>query len=359
MNRISIFAVCALFCGFHMADAGVLTSEQKLEKVKAHNEAFQALNEKVRDPFVLKGPDGFFYMTGTTAGTSWGETAGIKIWKSRDLAEWKDLGFVWELERDGKDDWFFDVPLKRTGPMRERTIWAPEIHCMNGTWWVPLSANTGGHSLLKSTTGRIEGPYDALPLMDGPHNIDSHLYEENGEVYYCYQADFIAKMKPDMSGLAEEKTKLKHKGNHPLGYEGILMLKIGDKYLHIASGRYGYEPTDTYDLYYTVSKNLYGPYGKRRMALKNAGHGNLFQDHEGRWWSTAFDHEFFTEGMQNWSLWLVPVEIEETEDDLIIRSKDPRFQPSEDDQRVVEELSKTGPPAAWKGKARWWRPEGK
>ena len=197
-------------------------------------------------------------------------------------------------------------------------------------------------------------------MMDGPINIDSHLFQDvDGSIYYCWQGDFIAKMKPDMSGLAEAKTTLQHDGKHQMGYEGILILKVGDKYLHIASGRYGYEPTDTYDLYYAVSKNLYGPYGKRRMALKNAGHGNLFQDNEGRWWCTAFDHEFFDKDMKNWSLWLVPVEIEETVDDVLIRSLDPRFQPSEEDQKAVKELSKSGPPVEWEGKAHWWRPKEK
>ena len=63
MNRILMVVMALSLNGF----ACVLTTEEKREKIAAHNEAFQALNERVRDPFVLKGPDGWFYITGTTA----------------------------------------------------------------------------------------------------------------------------------------------------------------------------------------------------------------------------------------------------------------------------------------------------
>lgn len=339
--------------------AKLLTVEEKLEKVDSHEEAFQALNERVRDPFVLKGPDGYFYMTGTTAGTNWGETVGVRLWRSENLAEWEDLGFVWKLFEDGQDQgsWHFDIPSKFKDSKNPKAIWAPEIHYLKGNWWIPHCLNGGGHGLLKSTSGDPTGPYTALPSISNK-GIDSHLFQDNDNtIYYLWQSEMIAEMDSEMVSLAESPLRLKHDGNHRMGYEGILLLKIGDKYLHIASGRYGYEPSDTYDLYYAVSKSLKGPYGKRRMALKNAGHGNLFQDKQGRWWCTAFDHEFVSKHMEKWSLWLVPIEIEESEDDLLIRSKDPRFQPNEVDQQVVSELAHSGPPREWKGKMPWWRPE--
>ena len=344
---------------FTTSRAEVLTVEEKFEKVDAHAEAFQALNERVRDPFVLNGPDGYFYMTGTTAGTHWGDTVGVRLWRSKNLAEWEDFGFVWKLFEDdtAQRSWHFDQSSKFTDSKNPKAIWAPEIHFLNGNWWIPHCLNGGGHGLLKSTTGSPSGPYVALPSI-ALKGIDSHLFQDDDDsTYYLWQSDMIAKMEPDMESLAESPSQLKHDGKHRLGYEGILLLKIGGKYLHIASGRYGYEPSDTYDLYYAVSRNLRGPYGKRRMALKNAGHGNLFQDHQDRWWCTAFDHEFVSEHMEKWSLWLVPLEIEETEDDLLIRSKDPRFQPAEEDQQVVSELARSGPPREWKGKVPWWRPK--
>lgn len=336
----------------------ILTASEKLTLLESRTKAFQALNEKIRDPFINIGPDGRYYLTGTTAGSHWGETVGIRVWRSDDLAEWEDLGFVWELEKDGKpaNSWHFQREPKNPEFKNPRAIWAPEIHYLSGTWWLPHCMNGGGHGLLKSTTGKVEGPYEALPAI-GMNQIDPFLFKDGNEVFYCWQADKLAKMNPAMDSLVEEVTELQHDGNHPLGYEGIFMMKMGNKYVHIASGRYGYEPTNTYDLYYAISDNLYGPYGKRRMAIKNAGHGNLFQDNAGNWWSTAFDHEFTTDEMERWSLWLVPVEIMETENDVLFKVLDERFAPTQEDQDFVKQLATEGVPNEWKDKRPWWRPE--
>ena len=360
INKIVLIFALLLLTGPGCAEKNTaknykpLTTDEKRQLIENHDTAFQALNEKVRDPFVILGPDGFYYLTGTTAGSHWGDTIGIRLWKSADLAEWQDLGFVWDLYKDGQPQksWHFSQKLRNPDFKNPRAIWAPEIHYLNGTWWITHCMNISGHGLLKSLSGKPEGPYKIMPMISGA-GIDAHLYQEGDSTYYLWGADLIAQMDQDMVGLTEEPIKLKHDGNHPLGYEGVLMMKFGDKYVHIASGRYGYEPTNTYDLYYAVSKNLKGPYGKRRMAIKNAGHGNLFKDKEGRWWSTAFDHEY----MNQWSLWLVPINVQETSDDVLFEVKDPRFRPTEQDHEFVKQLAVDGKPEAWQGKAPWWRPE--
>ncbi|WAJ71800.1 family 43 glycosylhydrolase [Catenovulum adriaticum] len=339
----------------------------KIKLLKAHNQAFNALDELVRDPFVKKGPDGYYYLTGTTAGKHWGDKAGVRLWRSKNLVDWQNLGLVWQLHLDGKqqNSWHYQKYIERTkasSKVKDQynpvAIWAPEIHYMQGTWWIPHSTDGGGHALLKSTSGLPQGPYQALPPMM-QRNIDSHLYQEGNDIYYAWQADFIGKMNADMTQLAEPTTKLAHLGKHEMGYEGILIEKIADKYLHIASGRYGYEPTDTYDLYYAVSKNLKGPYGKRRMMVKNAGHGNLVQDPYGKWWVTAFDHDYVKQagGKNRWNLWLVPIELTISRDDVVVTVLDPRFKPNEEDQAFVDKLAIEGIPEAWKKVKPWTLPE--
>ncbi|MEL7119525.1 MAG: family 43 glycosylhydrolase [Bacteroidota bacterium] len=333
-----------------------LTTAEKRAFLSSHDQAFQAFHARIRDPFIMLGPDNYYYLTGTTAGSHWGDTIGIHLWRSNDLAKWEDMGFVWDLHKDGKsaNSWHFQRTLneRQQGFKNPRAIWAPEIHFLNGTWWIPHCMNGGGHGLLKSTSGKPEGPYEVLAPVE-KRRIDAHLYQEDGNTYYAWQADQLVQLKNDLSAPAGNSLKLQHEGNHPLGYEGILLLKLEDKYLHIASGRYGYETTNTYDLYYAVSDKLEGPYGPRRMAIKNAGHGNLFKDKNGRWWSTAFDHEF----SKGWTLWLVPIDIKVTKNDILFAVKDARFRPNKEDQKTVQVLAKTGIPKEWEGKAPWYRPE--
>ncbi len=360
-----LFSLC-IFASFssraEYSDAeneNILSLDEKKVFLASHDKAFLVFNERIRDPFILKGPDDHYYLTGTTAGSHWGETIGIRLWRSANLIEWQDLGFVWDLYKDGKSQgsWHFDQPLRNPDFKNPRAIWAPEVHYLNGTWWLPHCMNIGGHGLLKSVSGKPEGPYQALPPIQ-KRLIDAHLYQENGETYYLWQADWYAKMDDEMLGLIDEPRQFAHDGKHPMGYEGVLLLKIGAKYVFVASGRYGYEPTNTYDLYYAVSDTLEGPYGKRRMAIKNAGHGNLFQDHEGRWWSTAFDHEYIHPGNpKRWNVWLVPIEIQETHRDVLFHVKDSRFRPNEEDHAFVKHLARAGIPKEWEGKSPWWRPE--
>ncbi len=324
----------------------------KLKALEEHNRAFITMGEKIRDPFILAAPDGNYYMTGTTAGTSWGDRVGVQIYKSSDLCEWEDLGYVWDLYRDGREGWYFNRPPKEANAnqMNPYAVWAPEVHYFNDTWWLTVSRNGGGNGLLKSTSGDIMGPYEEILHLDT--GIDSHLYKDGETVYYTYGYHQIAAMTPSMDGLKDKKfTTLEVPGKHPMGYEGILMLKYAEKYLWIASGRYGYEPTSTYDLYYSVSDKLDGKYSERRMAVKNAGHGNIIQDKKGNWWVTAFDNEFAT----NWNCWLVPINLIDKGDDVEIEVLDERYRPTPEDQAVVRELAVTGPNPEWEGNAKWWR----
>lgn len=346
----TLFAAAAV-----ISSASAETTSQKRELLKRHNKAFITLDYKIRDPFILDAKDGYYYLTGTTAGSNWGDTIGVKIWRSKDLCEWDDLGVVWDLNRDGNDSWYFNRPPHKPGDKRPYLVWAPEIHHFNDTWWLTVSRNGGGNGLLKSVTGKVEGPYETTDIHFD-RNIDSHLFCDNGTIYYTYGSCQIARMSEDMESLADDKfTQLKLPGKHPMGYEGILMMNYQGHYLWIASGRYGYEPSNTYDLYYAVSKSLTSGYSPRRMMIKNAGHGNIIQDRDGQWWSTAFDHEF----TDKWCCWLVPIDFKVVGDDVIVEVHDERFRPTEEDQDFVKRLAREGRPAEWEGKVHWWIPESK
>ncbi|MFW6255928.1 MAG: hypothetical protein ACOC54_03835, partial [Candidatus Sumerlaeota bacterium] len=60
----------------------------------------------LRDAAVTRAPDGTYYLTGTTPGIYEGRSPdfnnnrGVRVWSSRDLKSWTDLGLVWDLHKD-------------------------------------------------------------------------------------------------------------------------------------------------------------------------------------------------------------------------------------------------------------------
>ncbi|MBP7935975.1 MAG: family 43 glycosylhydrolase, partial [Phycisphaerae bacterium] len=168
----------------------------------------------LRDTSVCRGPDGTWYLTGTVP-PFWSYNEGIKIWKSKDMAAWEPLGMVW---RYGASPWH--KPYLEA----KKPLWAPEIHYLKGTFWLTYSlpgwdgtAKTSGSGLLKSTGGRAEGPYvDVQAAERMGDEIDASLFEDDdGSVYFLWHSGKIARMKADMSGLAEGYHWLKTTGADP------------------------------------------------------------------------------------------------------------------------------------------------
>jgi xylan 1,4-beta-xylosidase len=263
------------------------------------------LDTPLRDPSICRGPDGIYYLTGTSQ-PFWGynNQNGIRLWKSKDLRTWKPLGTVW---RYGSSPWH-DKYLKAKKP-----LWAPEIHYIKGTFWLTYSlpgwdgtGKTSGSGLLRSTTGKPEGPYaDVQPAKRIGDEIDASLFEDDdGTVYFVWHSGKIARMKPDMSGLAEPRHWLKTKVSDPdpkhhsplcagifgkesfdhVGYEGMFLFKAAGRYYFCCSEQIN----GRYSCMVATSKNIYGPYGPRYEAIPHGGHNTFFQDGRGQWWSTYF-----------------------------------------------------------------------
>ena len=260
----------------------------------------------LRDPSICMGPDSTWYLTGTI-----NPPEGIKVWRSYDLVKWESLGVVW---KPGASPWHKPY-LKQGIP-----LWAPEIHYINNTFWITYSmpgwnANdpesfdpkNSGCGLLKSTTGKPEGPYlDVQPDKRMGDEIDASLFQDDdGSVYFLWHSGKIAKMKPDMSGLAEPYHWLKltvgdpdpshHSSLCPLifgkdsfdhiGYEGMFMFKTNGLY-YLCGSDHG--EGGRYSCYIATSGNIYGPYSERYEALPYCGHSVFFQDGKKQWWSTFF-----------------------------------------------------------------------
>ncbi|BDI28447.1 hypothetical protein CCAX7_004980 [Capsulimonas corticalis] len=251
----------------------------------------------MRDPNICHSPDGFYYLTGTIdpadGHTSmWEANDGVPLWRSKDLIHWTSLGIVWSLERDAtwSRKW-----VSEGGGKPRRAVWAPEIHYFNGTYWIPYSMNYYEIGILKSQTGKPEGPYRDVKT-DGPivSGIDPSLFQDDdGKVYLLHDSFNIARLKPDLSALDEPDRKFTFTDNTYGWGEGIYLVKNHGRYIFINTidpmhNTDGKLP-DTYDNTSAVSTgSIYGPYTPRRRAIPHDGHNNLFQDSRGGWWSTYF-----------------------------------------------------------------------
>lgn len=66
--------------------------------------------------------------------------------------------------------------------------------------WITLSRNGGGNGLLKSVSGKVEGLY-VETAIHYDKGIDSHLFEDDGNVYYTLGYNRLAKMEEHMGDI--------------------------------------------------------------------------------------------------------------------------------------------------------------
>ena len=243
----------------------------------------------LRDPYIMTGADGKYYMTGTYDPADWSNTKEIHVYRSEDLAGWDDLGAVWNFERDAT--WQKKILTDGSSP-----IWAPELHYINGNYYICYSLGWGAMngSVLKSTTGLPEGPYEDVRGDAVFEAIDSTFFvDDDGSVWAIWADGQYAGMSGDMKRLATAKRSLVSESGQPVGFEGCCVIKInGLYYLCPASYTTHYRADGssylTYDSYYAVSNRFQGPYSERRLLLINGGHGNLFFANDGTLYTTLF-----------------------------------------------------------------------
>ena len=105
-SRLAVAAIAAgLWMVLSLAQAGVGMVTEASSVPPSTSESFKELKSSVRllfddymrDPSICLGPEGTYYLTGTTAGQNC-----IRIWQSKDLKKWEKLEFAW---RYGASPW--------------------------------------------------------------------------------------------------------------------------------------------------------------------------------------------------------------------------------------------------------------
>lgn len=333
---IGVFAFMSMTASVHAkckvkyGDAD--TNNKELRVPKSVQPAFDYW---MRDTWVTLGPDGYYYMTGTTADPDrkfvgqvhcWDWNDGLYLWRSKDMKTWESMGRIWSMKKDGT--WQRDPKVYQKGekyakkslngdPLDNKfqAVWAPELHYIKSAknWFIVACMNNSaggrGSFVLRSTSGKPEGPYVNIEGNKDKAlfpNIDGSLFEDtDGTVYFVGHNHYIARMKQDMSDIAEDFVKMKESSYNPEPYiEGAFIFKYNGKY-HLVQAIWAHKTKSgdtyvekkgvtnkntrySYDCVIATSDNVYGPYSERYTAIIGGGHNNLFQDKNGNWWATMF-----------------------------------------------------------------------
>lgn len=266
---------------------------------------------------ITAGGDGFFYLTGTdgTPGRAsparpvdFANNDGIRLWRSRDLRAWESVGRIFDL-----------VPAKPT-PLhwwRYRTIdpelpyapaargvRAPELHRFKDQWLVVFSLNGDGVGLLRSQSGKPEGPFEPVatctqgPAERGGESIrplvreggSASLFAEGDTLYLLWGRGLIAPLSEDLRTLAAAPRQLRCAADpatpgspSTVGTRGFQLLKIGARYVLLAEESAVRDGRATRPVYAAVADTLFGPYGPRRPLLADAGECVVFAGPDGVW----------------------------------------------------------------------------
>jgi len=268
-------------------------------------ESFQ-ISQHLKDPALIRGDDGVYYLTGTTnintldpKFADFQNNDGIRLWKSTDLTNWEEVGLVWNLGTDPQQTdyktyhgaWQEHLRLVPGEPDREwsRGVTAPELHRIGDDYYFIFALNDQAIGLLKSTSGKPEGPYEEIGRL--PNRFlggDGSLFvDENQSVFCLWGAGMIARMKKDMSGFDEKPWSLMSKirdfpmnkvlpGQH--NERGPRLVRQNGKYRFLFTAdtfRNGEFHTDTL---VCEADAMEGPYSAPEILIPDSGQVAVFPD---------------------------------------------------------------------------------
>jgi len=180
--------------------------------------------DEFSDPDLIRvGED--FYLTGTTMHTM----PGLPVLHSRDLVNWRLLGYACDRLDLGPDY------RLEGGERYGQGIWAPCFRHHDGTFHIFTNVNGRKTQHFRATDPA--GPWTRTELGSSLHDL-SVLFDDDGKVYvvWGYQGLQFAELKPDLSDIRRETQRQLIPPGSGMG-EGCHFYKIDGRY-YIISANY-------------------------------------------------------------------------------------------------------------------------
>lgn len=248
------------------------------------------------DPSICRVNDDYYLVT-----SSFAYFPGVPIFHSKDLVNWKQIGYV--LDRPSQ------LPLD--GVEQSEGIFAPTIRYHEGIFYmITTNVTKGGNFIV--TSKKPEGPWsDPYWLSDAPGIDPSLFFDDDGKAYCigtydvpekpAYFGDneiWIREIDTEHMVLKGGRTGLWRGAlKHAVWSEGPHLYKVdGFYYLMIAEGGTDYFHSVTI----ARSKDIKGPFEGyagnpilthrhlgRSYPIVNTGHADLVETQNGEWWMVA------------------------------------------------------------------------
>jgi beta-xylosidase len=237
------------------------------------------------DPSVIRVGN-TYYMSNTTMHMC----PGLPIMKSKDLINWKIVGYAYQKLEDNDE-----TTLQNGKNMYGKGSWASSLRYHNGTYYATTFALNTAKTYIFKTTDIESGKWEKISfkpiLYDG-----SLFFDDDGKVYKMCEADDIrlVELNPDLSGVKQggfdqivikNATALVGK-DIIVTAEGAHLHKINNKYylFLIAWPKNGMRT----QLVFRADK-ITGPYeGRIFLQDKGVAEGCMIDTPEGNWYAMLF-----------------------------------------------------------------------
>ena len=179
--------------------------------------------DEFSDPDMIRvGAD--YYLTGTTMHTM----PGLPILHSRDLVNWRIIGYAFDRLDLGPD-----FRLEEGKQIYGQGIWAPSFRYHNGTFYIFANVNRFGLQVFRASSPR--GPWSHNRIEQGLHDL-SVLFDDDGKIYAVYGARTIriVELNQDLTALVLGTDRVLIDSKLGMG-EGSHFYKINGKYYIVSA----------------------------------------------------------------------------------------------------------------------------